>query len=171
MADKFELTVGRQMKAKKSWKEKLHDSKDLPKVIEIDEKMSKRWGEGTCVIPAPIEVDEIMKKVPIGEVITINEIRALLAEKHGANIACPITTGIFAWIAAGAADEDAQAGKKRITPYWRTLKTDGLLNEKYPGGIEAQMKLLEKEGHTIVPKGKKNFVVLNYDKYTAKIKI
>lgn len=159
------------MNEKKSWKEKLHDSKDLPKVIEIDKNMSKRWGEGTCVIPAPIEVDEIMKKVPAGEVITINEIRALLAEKHGANIACPITTGIFAWIAAGAADEDVQAGKKRITPYWRTLKTGGLLNEKYPGGIEGQMKQLEKEGHTIVPKGKKNFVVLNYDKYTAKIKI
>lgn len=79
--------------------------------------MSKRWGEGTCVIPAPIEVDEIMKKVPMGEVITINDIRALLAEKHGTNIACPITTGIFAWKAAGAANEDAQAGKKRITPY------------------------------------------------------
>jgi len=159
------------MKVKESWKEKLRDSKDLPKVIEIDEEMSKRWGEGTCVIPAPIEVDEIMKKVPAGEVITINNIREILAEKHGTSIACPITTGIFAWIAAGAADEDAQQGKKRITPYWRTLKTGGLLNEKYPGGIEGQIKQLEKEGHTIVPKGKKNLVVLNYDKYTAKIKI
>jgi len=47
------------MKKKKSWKEKLHDSKDLPKVTPITEKISKRWGTGTVVIPATIEVDEI----------------------------------------------------------------------------------------------------------------
>ncbi len=45
------------MGRKKSWGEKLADSKDLPKVAEITEKMSKRWGEGTFVIPAPREVD------------------------------------------------------------------------------------------------------------------
>jgi len=28
----------------KSWREKLEDSKDLPKVEIITEKMSKRWG-------------------------------------------------------------------------------------------------------------------------------
>ncbi|MBN1638949.1 MAG: hypothetical protein JW866_08280 [Ignavibacteriales bacterium] len=104
-------------KTKKTWKEKLLDSKELPKVIEIDEKLSKRWGEGTCVIPAPIEVNEIMSKVPKGKLITINEIRKLLAQKHETNIACPITTGIFAWISANAAEEDTKAGKEKITPY------------------------------------------------------
>ncbi|MBN2571435.1 MAG: hypothetical protein JXA68_04850, partial [Ignavibacteriales bacterium] len=60
-------------KGKKTWKEKLLDNKGLPKIIEINEKLSKRWGEGTCVIPAPIEVNEIMNKVPKGKLITINE--------------------------------------------------------------------------------------------------
>jgi len=105
------------MASKKSWREKLADSKDLPKVVEINDKMSKRWGTGTVVIPAPIEVDGIMKKVPEGKLITINEIRQKLAKKHGATIGCPITTGIFAWVAAHAADEDAAEGKKDITPY------------------------------------------------------
>ena len=41
---------------------------------------------GTVVIPAPIEVDEIMREVPKGKLITINEIRALLASKHKATI-------------------------------------------------------------------------------------
>lgn len=95
------------MKRKKSWGEKLADSKDLPKVAKITGKMSKRWGTGTVVIPAPIEVDAIMKKVPKGKLITLNEIRAKLAKKHGATIGCPITTGIFAWIAAHAAGERA----------------------------------------------------------------
>ena len=73
-------------KTRKSWQEKLADSKDLPRVVEINDKMSKRWGTGTVVIPAPKEVDEVMKQVPEGKVITINHIRSFLAQKHGASI-------------------------------------------------------------------------------------
>jgi hypothetical protein len=136
-------------KLKKSWREKLADDKDLPKVVKITPDMSQRWGTGTVVIPAPREVNEIMRSVPKGKLITINIIRERLAKRHGATIGCPITTGIFAGIAARAAEEDAAEGKKDITPYWRTLKVGGTLNEKYPGGVEAQAKRLREEGHTI----------------------
>jgi len=146
------------MRLKKSWRQKLADGKDLPRVEKISGKMSKRWGEGTVVIPSPLEVDEIMKRVPRGKVITINEIRSLLARKHEATIGCPLTTGIFAWIAAHAAEEEANDGRKRITPYWRTLKTGGILNEKYPGGIKAQREKLQSEGHRILKKGGKYIV-------------
>jgi alkylated DNA nucleotide flippase Atl1 len=155
------------MAKKKSWAEKLQDSKGLPKVETITNKMSKRWGAGTIVIPAPIEVDEIMRKIPEGKVTTINEIRVALAKKHEATIGCPITTGIFAWIAANAAEEQRLKGEKNITPYWRTLKAGGVINEKYPGGAETQKKLLEKEGHEVVKKGK-NYVVINCEKVLAK---
>jgi hypothetical protein len=143
---------------RKSWREKLANSKDLPKVFTIDGKLSKRWGEGTCIIPAPMEVDEIMRGVSKGKLTTIDSIRKQLAMKHGATIACPITTGIFAWIAAHAAYESASAGQKRITPYWRTLKTGGEINPKYPGGVDAIAKLLRSEGHSVVKKGKRFFV-------------
>ena len=46
---------------RKSWTEKLADDKGLPIVSRIDGKMSKRWGEGTVVIPAPREVDALMR--------------------------------------------------------------------------------------------------------------
>jgi len=151
---------------KKSWSEKLRDSRDLPRVEKISDKMSKRWGTGTVVIPAPLEVDKLMKRVPEGKVITIGEIRAALAKKHGATIGCPLTTGIFAWIAANAAEEEREKGVKNVTPYWRTLKKGGVINPKYPGGAELQRKLLEREGHTIVKKGKK-FIVVNYEKSLA----
>jgi len=152
-------------KRRKSWREKLADDKDLPRVVEITDNMSKRWGTGTVVIPAPREVDEIMRKVPRGKVITISEIRALLAKKHGASIGCPLTTGIFAWVAAHAAEEAAAEGKKNITPYWRTLKSKGELNEKYPGGAEAQTARLREEGHTIEPgKGKKPPKVKDFER-------
>ena len=74
------------MKLKKSWREKLADSKDLPRVVEITDKMSQRWGTGTVVIPAPKEVNEIMRQVPKGRLATINQIRAMLADRHCATI-------------------------------------------------------------------------------------
>ncbi len=155
-------------KPRKSWREKLANDKGLPLVEEITPSMSQRWGTGTVVIPAPREVDEIMRSVPRGKLITINEIRKLLAQKHRATIGCPITTGIFAWVAAHAAEEDAAEGKKDITPYWRTLKTGGELNPKYPGGVEAQCARLEAEGHVIDPgRGKKPPKVKNYEKCLA----
>jgi len=156
------------MKPKKSWQEKLADSKDLPKVVRISGKMSKRWGTGTIVIPAPVEVDAIMKKVPKGKLITINEIRRHLAKKHRASIGCPITCGIFAWVAAHAADEELAQGKKRITPYWRTLKSGGELNAKYPGGIKHLKARLQDEGHKVVSRGKK-FVVADFEKHLIKL--
>jgi hypothetical protein len=146
------------MKARKSWREKLADSKGLPKVGKIPGKMTNRWGAGTMVIPAPKEVDTLMKRVPDGKLVTINEIRARLAKRHKTSIACPITTGIFAWIAAHAAEQSAVTGKSNVTPYWRTLKSGGQLNEKYPGGIPLLKKRLEAEGHTVIKRGRRYYV-------------
>ena len=141
------------MKPRRSWREKLADDKGLPKVGPITGKLSTRWGKGIMVIPAPREVDEIMRQVPRGKLTTINEIRVALARRHQADFGCPITTGIFAWIAAHAAAEAATEGRKRVTPYWRTLKT---------GGIPELKKLLEAESHKVTKKGKR-FLVEDYD--------
>jgi len=160
--------VNRMPKANLSWSQKLHESKGYPKVETIPERMVNRWGAGTIVIPAPIEVDEFMRQVPKGKLVTIKDIRAALAKKHGATIGCPMTTGIFSWVAAHVAEEQRQQGVLEVTPYWRTLKTGGLLNEKYPCGVEGQKQLLESEGHVVVKKGKK-YVVQNYEVALAKL--
>jgi len=146
------------MRERKTYREKLMDSKDLPRIEEIPKKMEKAWGSGTLVIPSPREVDEIMRKIPKGKLTTINHIRSTLARRHNATIGCPMTTGIFARIAAGAAAEDEAEGKKRITPFWRTLKSRGELNPKYPGGIQGQRKRLQAEGHRVIAKGQHSFV-------------
>ena len=155
------------MKPKKSWREKLADDKDLPKVCEVTGKMTRRWGEGRFVIPAPREVDALMKQVPRGRLVTINELRAALAKKHGTDFACPITTGIFSWIAAHAAAEDEAEGKKKITPFWRTLKTGGEINPKYPGGVAGIARRLRAEGHKTISKGKR-LLVADYEKKLAR---
>lgn len=144
------------MKRPMSWQEKLANDNGLPRVTEMTGNMSTRWGTGTVVIPAPGEVDEIMKQVTRGKLITINLIRETLAGKHCASIGCPITTGIFAQVAAHVAEETAGEGKEDITPYWRTLKAGGELNPKHPGGVAAQSARLMEEGHAVEPgRGKK----------------
>lgn len=140
-------------KPKRSWCEKLADAKDLPR---------------TMVIPSPAEVDAVMRRVPRGKVATIAEVRAALASSHGTDIACPMTTGIFAWIAAHAAEEARAAGARRVTPWWRTLKSGGELNPKNPGGIAAQKRLLEDEGHMVVHKVRRWFV-RDYERRLARL--
>lgn len=148
---------------KKTWAEKLADNKGLPKVATIEGKLSQRWGSGTMVIPAPLEVDALMRRVRQGRLTTIDELRKALAQQHGATMACPITTGIFAWIAAHAAAEAEAQGRRRVTPYWRTLKSGGELNPKYPGGVSELKRRLEAEGHRVRKKGKR-FVVEDHER-------
>ena len=109
-----------------------------------------------------------MKRVPKGKLTTINEIRRKLAKKYKTTTACPIVTGIFAWISANAAEEDIKDGRKKVTPYWRTIKSDGKINEKYPGGISLQKKNLVNEKHEIVLRGK-NYFVKNFENKLAKL--
>lgn len=151
---------GGKTMAKKTYNEKLNNVKDLPKVefVGFDNAMAKRFGGGNMLIAAPVEYDEVMKRIPAGKLITSDEIRAFLAKKHQADFTCQLTAGIFINIAANASREREAEGKGNPTPYWRTLKKGGELNEKYPGGIDRQKLLLEMEGHEIVGKGKRYFV-------------
>jgi hypothetical protein len=79
-----------------------------------------------------------------------------------------MTTGIFAWIAAHADEESRTAAEKNVTPHWRTLKTGGELNPKYPGGVPALKKLLAAEGHKVIRRGKKH-IVRDYERRLANL--
>lgn len=146
--------------AKKSWKEKLHNKKDqLPEIKEITcEKLIMKTGPGKMVIPAHLELDELMRSVPEGYLITAGQLQNYLNEKYDAVYTCPMCTGIFTRIAACAAEELVETGEGSGYAWWRTVKTKGELNEKFPGGLERQAKELRKEGHQIIQKGKKMFV-------------
>ncbi len=138
---------------KKDFNAMLHDNKDMPKFqIITDEKSIEKYGGNKMYFAPPIDYDRIMKKIPYGKVITIGEIRAYFAKLNQADFTEPITAGIFVSIAAWASYQRSD----NKTPYWRTLKANGELNSKYPGGVEAQRKLLEAEGHIIIKKGRTN---------------
>lgn len=148
---------------KKDFNEMLHDSKDMPKFqIITDHKSIAKYGGGCMYFAPPIDYDKIMKMVPYGKVITVGKIREYFAKMSGADFTEPITAGIFVSIAAWASHQRTE----NKTPYWRTLKANGELNEKYPGGVEAQKEKLETEGHTVIQKGRKNirYYVKDYEK-------
>ena len=76
------------VKLKETWRQKLvstTEKQGLPREVEVNEKMSKKWGEGTVVIPSPLEVDATMKGVPEGKLITVNQIREVMAKRYNAS--------------------------------------------------------------------------------------
>lgn len=147
---------------KKDFNAMLHDNKDMPKVqIVTDEKTIAKYGGERMYFAPPLAYDAMMKRVPLEKLTTVGELRAYFARHNDADFTEPITAGIFVSIAAWAS---AQREDDK-TPYWRTLKAKGELNQKYPGGVAAQQEKLEAEGHTIIVRGRKNlcYYVQNYE--------
>ncbi|KPU42871.1 hypothetical protein OXPF_36390 [Oxobacter pfennigii] len=138
-------------KQNKDFNAMLNNNKDMPKVqIIADEKSIEKYGGNRMYFAPPADYDRVMKKVPWGKVITVGYIRDYFAKVNNADFTDPITAGIFISIVAWASEQKSDDK----TPYWRTLKSDGELNPKYPGGIEAQKEKLEAEGHTVILRGR-----------------
>jgi len=156
-----------KLRSRIPWHEKMERPKE-PRIVQIKSRW-RRWqqqyGKGTMLIATPRLVEALMRRTPKGKLLTIGQIRERLAKDFGAATTCPLTTGIFARIVAEAAHEKMNDGKKRITPFWRLVRDDGSLMEKFPGGVHEQAKLLRKEGCTVVPgKGKKAPRVKDFEK-------
>lgn len=147
---------------KKNFNAMLNDSKDMPKFQTItDQKSIEKYGGSKMYFAPPIDYDRAMRQVPYGKVITVGKIREHFAKINGADFTEPITAGVFVSIAAWASYQRAEDE----TPWWRTLKANGELNPKYPGGVEAQKEKLEAEGHCIIQKGRTNlkYFVKDYE--------
>lgn len=154
---------------KKDFNAMLSDSKDMPKIqIITDQKSIEKYGGNKMYFAPPVDYDRVMKQIPFGKVITVGKIREVFARQNQADFTEPITAGIFVSIAAWASSQRCD----NETPYWRTLKANGELNEKYPGGVEAQKAKLEAEGHTVIQKGRTNirYYVKDYEKALFELK-
>jgi alkylated DNA nucleotide flippase Atl1 len=159
---------------RKTWQEKLADKEKLPKVLKLEarfpcynalHKMGVAAGEDVVLVN-PSEIVACMKKVPCGKLVTIVEICKHIAKQHHVQGCCSLTTGIFIMTAANAVEEAGKEGVDMGIPYWRTLKADGYLNEKFPGGDQAHKALLEQEGFKVVAAGQRGRVE-NYQSYLA----
>lgn len=153
---------------KKDFNAMLKDGKDMPKIVEItDEKSIEKYGGRRMYFAPPLDYDAVMRRVPEGMVITVGDIREYFASQNDADFTDPITAGIFCSIAAWASFQRSDDK----TPYWRTLKANGELNPKYPGGVEEQKRLLEAEGHAIIKKGRTNirYYVKDYENFLYRL--
>jgi len=136
------------MGRRKTWKEKFERPTE-PKVVD-DPK-----GRGKMLVPTPVLVDSVIRRIPRGKLITVNMIRDVLARRFNADFSCPLATGWFIKIAAWKAEEDMEVRGmdiEQVTPYWRVVKADGSLNNKFPGGQKQQAEMLRGEGHVIMEK-------------------
>ena len=146
------------------WREKMEKPQE-PKLVQVPPRMS-RFGSGMMLIPTPKLVDQIVRQVARGRLVTVGEIRRKLAADFSADVTCPLTTGIFVRIVAEASEEDRANGLKRVAPYWRVIKDDGSLNPKFPGGEQLQARYLRREGFSVAHQGKRT-VVRDFDKRLA----
>lgn len=143
----------------KSALEKLRTSPP-PEIIVLDKDTPWAPAGAKMVISSPAEIDAVIRRVPKGKVLRFEDLRAVLAAKHDADIACPMTTGIFLNIAVAASQEAEAAGGAKPLSWWRVLKSKDELNDKAPGGVEAHRGKLEGEGVSVItkPRGKKLIV-------------
>lgn len=149
---------------KKDFNAMLHEAKDMPRIqLVTDPATVRKYGGSRMCFAPPLAYDAAMRRVPFGRVTTVGAIREAFARQAGADFTEPITAGVFVSIAAWAS---FQRGGEDETPWWRTLKANGELNPKYPGGAAAQKERLEAEGHTVITKGRTNirYYVKDYER-------
>jgi hypothetical protein len=140
--------MAKRSSSRSSWREKLAKVQEA-KVGPMPASMAARLGPGMMLIPRGLDLERVIRGTAPGELITPAQIRERLAEEAGADVTCPLVTGIFIRIAAEAAEEDRAAGRGPVTPYWRVVAAGGYLNPKFPGGTAAQAERLQAEGHVV----------------------
>jgi len=154
------------MPKKKSAIDHLNNGRE-PHIIHLIPPGAPGYAEakgGAMVVSSPAEVDALIRRIEPGEVVTLDDLRAALARRHKVAVACPVSTAIFANMAARAAEERRQRGvpQAELTPWWRVLRKGGFLNPKLPGGVERQAALLQNEGARVSPL-RKQLAVYDYE--------
>ena len=133
------------MRSRTPWAAKLHPACQ-PQIVA-----SRR---GLMFVPTPLLVAAELRRVPRGRLITPALLRERLARRAGVDLTCPMTTGIFLNIVAGATEEAIAEGRRPVAPYWRVVDDAGRLPPKFPPGRERQAEHLRSEGHPISRDGR-----------------
>jgi alkylated DNA nucleotide flippase Atl1 len=133
------------------------EKRDQAPPAKVDEQAaagSASYPAGRMLISSPLELDAVIRRIPVGRVLTLGALRANLARNHRADYTCPTSTGHFLVIVAEAAEEERATMGGRIAPYWRVVHDDGSMIDKLPGGALAQARRLADEGVIVFHLGK-----------------
>ena len=114
---------------------------DIPK-----ERLSFFGGAGKMLLPSPATVAAQIEKMPAGTLITTNLLYQKLTRQFNVRGTCPVTTQKVLQVIAH--------DPTNAVAYWRVVKANGGLINRFPGGAEGQAERLRKEGFTLDRKGK-----------------
>jgi hypothetical protein len=122
---------------RKTWLEKMNDGR-LPQVEIADKGFGGITAGQKMLIPTPALIDAYIRQIPKGKNVDSTTIRKDLAIEHGAEVTCPLTTGIFIRIVAEAAYEEYAAGKpiSKIAPFWRAIDEKSPTAKKLTFGVD-----------------------------------
>ena len=119
----------------KSWTERLNAPAEpvvKPAPISI---AGMRAGQ-IMLVPTARMIADFMSAIPPGQTIDTKAMRRELAERHHAEVTCPIYTGYHLRTVAEAALEAYAAGvpADAITPFWRVLDPQSPTTGRLPNG-------------------------------------
>lgn len=115
----------------KTWTEKLSD----PTPHQVKRMPVTRAGVekgGLMLLPSVRLIDDFIRQIPKGRSVGNVEMRAKLAQRHGAAGCCPVYTGYHLRTCAEAAFEAYGQGMPlaKVTPVWRLLDEKALTLKK-----------------------------------------
>lgn len=105
------------------------------------------------LLPTPLMVAAELLAVPAGRTLTMSQLRARLALRHDADRTCPLMTGMFAKIIAGAVADDIEHHRSERWPIWRLVADDGCISKGWPLDALYRATRLRGEGVRIGRKG------------------
>lgn len=116
-----------------TWSAKLNGAKS-PQKKRLEKSIAGMPAGAVMYISTPREIDDYIKKIPYGRTVSARQLRDDLAQANGADVTCPLTTGIFLRIVAEAAFEainnDNPKPPTPPTPFWRVIEPASSLSKK-----------------------------------------
>ncbi len=123
--------------AARTWREKFDDPTPhaiKPAPISI---AGMKAGE-IMLVPTPRMIDAFIRGLPAGAAMDVKAMRRALADRHGAQVTCPIYTGYHLRTVAEIACEAVEQGVplSDVAAFWRVIDAQAPLALKLPCGLE-----------------------------------
>lgn len=131
---------------KKSWNERMVGGRP-PEVKRLDVGFAGLRPGTTMLVSSPGEIAAYLRMIPAGQTRSVADMRADLAQTHGADATCPASTPIFLRVVAEAAWEELEAGSSPslVAPFWRVIEPESRLAQKLTCGAGFVAAMRERE--------------------------
>ena len=113
--------------------ERLNRTKSSKRVV-LKTDFAGLTAGSSMFVATPKIIDDYVNQLPVGQFISMPELRADLAIEHDCDATCPLTTAIFLRLVAEAALEQLDAGAEieDITPFWRVVAPGDQVSSRLP---------------------------------------